>query len=213
MTLELAKVRTVIALDLPGHGQSALPPAVWGTADFAAFLGKFADSLGLESFDLLGHSVGGRFGAFLAATQPQRIGKLILASASGIKPKRPLKYYFKVALAKTGKYSERYLGSFGAALKQRIYAKIASPDYRTAGELRSSFVKIVNEDIRADLTHVRAKTLLLWGRDDTDTPLSSAAIMQNVIPGAELVILENAGHYSFLDQPDKFLLHVKKFLR
>jgi pimeloyl-ACP methyl ester carboxylesterase len=63
------------------------------------------------------------------------------------------------------------------------------------------------------LPHVKAPTLLIWGENDTETPLSSAMVMQRLIPNAELVTLKNAGHFSYLDQYGKFRLIVRRFLR
>jgi pimeloyl-ACP methyl ester carboxylesterase len=55
--------------------------------------------------------------------------------------------------------------------------------------------------------------LLIWGADDTETPLSSAKVMERLIPQARLVVLQNAGHFSYLDQYGKFRLIVRQFLR
>jgi pimeloyl-ACP methyl ester carboxylesterase len=210
---QLSRSHQVIALDLPGHGESQRPSEIWGTAEFAAFLSKFLHSIGIERCHGLGHSVGGRFLACLAAKEPSLLDKLILAGASGIKPKRKLKYYFKVSLAKTGKFAAKYLGTVGQKLKDKIYSKIASADYQSAGELRSSFIKIVNEDIRSEFEKIKSDTLLIWGENDQDSPIASAEIFKRQIPKSQLVILKNAGHYSFLDQPERFSLEVKKFLR
>jgi pimeloyl-ACP methyl ester carboxylesterase len=74
-------------------------------------------------------------------------------------------------------------------------------------------VKLVNEDLTPVLPHITAPTLLIWGEDDTETPVSCAMVMQKLIPHAELVVLKNAGHFSYLDQYGKFRLLVRKFLR
>jgi len=210
---QFSKSTQVIALDLPGHGKSSLPTGVWGTKEFAVFIGQFLEKLSIQKCNALGHSVGGRFLSMLAAIEPNRVNKLVLAGASGVKPRRKLAYYFKVALAKSGKFSAKYFGSFGQKLKDKIYSKIASPDYQTAGELRASFLKIINEDIRNRFPEIKSETLLLWGESDLDSPLSSAKVFKRLIPRSELIILNNAGHYSFLDQPNRFILEVKKFLR
>ena len=210
---QLSKSAQVIAIDLPGHGKSTLPTGVWGTKEFATFLGKFLDRISVPKCNALGHSVGGRFLSMLAALEPEKVNKLILAGASGIKPKRKLKHYFKVSLAKTGKFAAEYFGKYGQKLKDKIYGKIASPDYASAGELRSSFIKIINEDIRESFSKIKSDTLLLWGESDLESPLTSAKIFKDLIPKSELLVLKNAGHYSFIDQPDRFILEVKKFLR
>lgn len=208
----LSREFRVTALELPGHGKSHAPAEIWGSWEFARFLDAFLNALGIERTHLLGHSVGGRFAAVLSSEQPAKVERLILMDSSGIKPPRPLKYYLKVALAKVGKFAERYLGPLGAELKKRIYSKIASADYQSAGELRKSFVKIVNEDIREILPKISAKTLLLWGEEDRDTPVSSGELMKQLIPDSELVVIKSAGHYPFLDQPEKVRLYIRKFL-
>jgi pimeloyl-ACP methyl ester carboxylesterase len=63
------------------------------------------------------------------------------------------------------------------------------------------------------LRYITSPTLLIWGENDTETPVSSAVVMRDAIPYAELVILKNAGHFSYLDQYGKFRLIVRKFLR
>jgi pimeloyl-ACP methyl ester carboxylesterase len=97
--------------------------------------------------------------------------------------------------------------------RERIYRAVASPDYSNAGPLRETFVKLVNEDLTPILPQVTAPTLLVWGADDTETPLSSARVMERLIPQARLVVFQNAGHFSYLDQYGKFRLIVRQFLR
>jgi pimeloyl-ACP methyl ester carboxylesterase len=102
--------------------------------------------------------------------------------------------------------------------RERIYRAVASPDYANAGPLRDTFVKLVNDDLTparatAILSQIASPTLLVWGADDTETPLASAKVMERLIPRARLVVLQNAGHFSYLDQYGKFRLIVRQFLR
>lgn len=203
----------VTALDLPGHGETELPPEPWGGAEFAEFLIRFLDKLRLGPSHLVGHSVGGRFAALIAAKEPERLEKLVLASASGLKPPRSLKYRAKVLLGKSGKFAARFFGEPGNRFKEFVYSRIASADYQDAGPLRSSFVKIVNEEIRAQLREIEVPTLLIWGQDDQETPLSVGKKMNLLIPNSELVVIANAGHYTFIDAAEKFMLYLQKFLR
>jgi hypothetical protein len=62
------------------------------------------------------------------------------------------------------------------------------------------------------MPEIRAPTLLIWGSRDTDTPLSAAEEMERLIPDAGLVVLEGAGHYSYLDQPTRFTRIVSHFI-
>jgi pimeloyl-ACP methyl ester carboxylesterase len=70
----------------------------------------------------------------------------------------------------------------------------------------------VNEDLRRHMPHITAPTLLVWGSDDTATPLRDARIMERMIPDAGLVVFEGAGHYSFLDRPAGFAAVIDSFL-
>jgi pimeloyl-ACP methyl ester carboxylesterase len=195
---------TVFAVDLPGFGETALPPAPWGVADYADWTRALMDELGLERPSIVGHSNGGRIAIHLATHHPERVDKLILVDAAGIRPKRGLRYYRRVGLAKTAKHAARLLGRPGRALQRRVIARTASSDYANAGPLRPTFVKLVNEDLTPLLPRIRASTLLIWGDQDDATPLSDGQTMERLIPDAGLVVLKGAGHFSYIDQPQRF---------
>jgi pimeloyl-ACP methyl ester carboxylesterase len=195
---------TVFAVDLPGFGETALPPAPWGVADYADWTRALMDELGLERPSIVGHSNGGRIAIHLATHHPERVDKLILVDAAGIRPKRGLRYYRRVGVAKTAKHAARLLGRPGRALQRRVIARTASSDYANAGPLRPTFVKLVNEDLTPLLPRIRASTLLIWGDQDDATPLSDGQTMERLIPDAGLVVLKGAGHFSYIDQPQRF---------
>lgn len=161
---------------------------------------------------IVGHSNGGRIAIRLAATEPERVGKLVLVDAAGIRPKRTLRWYRLVALAKVGKHAARWLGGGGERLRDALVARVASADYAAAGELRPTLVRLVNAELRPYLPDIQAPTLLIWGDRDADTPLWMGREMERLIPDAGLVTLEGAGHFSYLDQPDRFARIVAHFL-
>ena len=68
--------------------------------------------------------------------------------------------------------------------------------------MRRSMVKVIHDDLRPFLPKIKVPTLLLWGEADTDTPISHAAIMEKEIPDCGLVKIPDAGHFSFLTDPD-----------
>lgn len=208
----LERLGDVYALDLPGFGETQLPPEPWGVEEYQRFLGSFMDAHGIERASLVGHSNGGRIAIRMAATEPHRVLKLVLVDSAGIRPKRGFTYHRKVAMAKVGKHAACLLGPPGEKLRSWLVGKAASTDYAAAGELRPTFVKLVNEDLRSLLPDVQASTLLIWGSKDTDTPLSDAQLMERQIPDAGLVVLEGAGHYSYLDQPGRFGTIARHFL-
>ncbi len=208
----LATVASVYVLDLPGHGQSDPPPAPWGVQEYQAFVAAFMDALGIERPAIVGHSNGGRIAIRMAATEPARVARLVLVDSAGIRPKRTLRYYRRVGTAKVGKYAARHLGAAGERLRARIVRRVASADYAAAGEMRPTLVRLVNSDLREYLPRVSVPSLLVWGANDTDTPLSDARLMEKLIPDAGLVVLEGAGHYSYLDQSARFARIVSHFL-
>lgn len=81
----LAERRQVIALELPGHGHSDhLPPGThYHFVDYVRGVLAAADALGLERFDLLGHSLGAGIAALVAAAAPERIRRLLLIEGLG----------------------------------------------------------------------------------------------------------------------------------
>ncbi|MDQ4125311.1 MAG: alpha/beta hydrolase, partial [Actinomycetota bacterium] len=117
----------------------------------------------------------------------------------------------KRALSRGGRVAGR-LGPPGRALRDALYRRIASEDYRNAGPLRSTFVKVVNEDLTDLLPKVGVPTLLVWGTNDDAVPVAHAQTMERHIPDAGLVLFEAAGHFAYLDEPDRFCRIVRHFL-
>jgi pimeloyl-ACP methyl ester carboxylesterase len=134
-----------------------------------------------------------------------------LIDAAGIRPRRTAKYYLKVYSAKTVKHLGPRLGPLGRRMQRRIAARMASSDYASAGELRPTFVKLVNEDLTELLPDIKAPTLLIWGEADDATPLADGRTMERLIPDAALIVFPGAGHYSYLDDPVRFAAIARNF--
>lgn len=201
----------VIALDLPGFGESPLPSAVWGTPDYAAFVRDALGSFDVTSASFVGHSYGAKVSLYLAATYRTMVQKLVLVGSSGLRSAPSVKARLKRAASKTAKGAGK-LGPPGRALRDAAYRRLASADYRDAGELRPILVKVVNEDLSGLLPAINASTLLVWGSDDDAIPLAHARRMEKLIPDAGLVVLEGAGHFAYLDEPERFCRVTRHFL-
>lgn len=205
----------VINVDLPGHGQSDEPPAIWGVEDYTVCIEELIKALKLKDVSLLGHSFGGRIGILLSSRNPG-VHKLVLVDAAGIKPKRKPKYYLKVYSYKTLKHLLPLLfgKKKGGELLDKYRGRAGSADYRQSSPImRGVMSKCVNEDLKFAMPSIKAPTLLIWGSDDTATPLSDAKIMEKLIPDAGLVNFEGAGHYSFLDNPGGFRAVMQEFFK
>jgi pimeloyl-ACP methyl ester carboxylesterase len=78
--------------------------------------------------------------------------------------------------------------------------------------MRGTLVRVVNEDLRHLLSSIAAPTLLVWGSDDTATPVGDAHVMEKLSPQARLIVYPGAGHFSYMDRLPQFLRTVDAFL-
>ena len=205
----LSKKYRVVAMDMPGFGESQEPPSAWCVDDYADFVIDFMKDYDTKNLMLLGHSFGGRVIIKLNSRKnlPFEITKVILVDSAGILPPKSNKKSFRTRWYKFC----RSILSIGIVQKlapdalEKLRVKYGSADYAAASPLmRQVLVKTVNEDLEPLLPNIKCPTLLVWGVNDTATPLSDGEKMEKLIPDAGLVKLENAGHYSFLDQQYTF---------
>ncbi len=217
MTERLAALgHTVYAFDLPGFGDTPAPPAPWGVEDYAACVASALTVLDLSSVHLIGHSFGGRICLVLGADYADRVGKVVLADSAGVPPKRS-----PVTQARQKAYRalRRALEAAGARrlaerLRRWYNARYGSADFQqTSGVMRETFIRVVNQDLRPFAARLRRPVLLFWGDRDEDTPLWQGRALEQIIPDAGLVVLEGAGHYSYLDRMDEFLRVTDYFLK
>ena len=204
----------VFNLDLPGFGKSQEPPTVWSVDDYVEMLNDFCKKLDIQRPILLGHSFGGRVAIGYASRYP--VDRLILVDSAGIKPRRSLNYYFKVYSYKLARRALPYL--VGQKRAERIIdnmrANRGSADYRNSSpRMREVMVRCVNFDQRKQLSAIQVPTLLLWGENDTATPMRDAHIMNRKIKDSTLVSFPGAGHYSFIDNPFQSTAVVKRFIQ
>lgn len=211
MAEDLGRFHTVTSFDFPGHGQSDLPPGAWAVDDFVGLTLELMTELGIEKASVLGHSFGGRVAIKLAAAHPEKVDRLVLVDAAGVPPAQTIRRRLKRVLSRFANSVGR-LGQPGQAVRRKIVARIASADYMNAGPLRGTFLAVIREDLRPVMPVIKAPTFLIWGDLDEDTPPSDARTMEDLIPGAKLLVIKNAGHFSYLDQYGRFRLAVMPFL-
>lgn len=208
-----AEQHKVYNLDLPGFGGSDEPAGDWGVGEYTAMLEEFVSKLDIASPIIIGHSFGGRIGILYSSRN--RVDKLILVDAAGVRPRRSLKYYFKIYSFKLAKrLCPLLLGrKMGADLIERMRSSRSSSDYAQASPvMRRVLSKSVNQDLRRYMPSISAPTLLIWGELDTATPLSDAKIMNKLIPDSGLVVFPGAGHFSFADNPYQSAAVVRRFI-
>ena len=203
----------VLTVDFAGFGQSAEPSEVWGVEEYTRSIEALAQAEGVENPILIGHSFGGRVSIVYASRN--KVQKVMLVDAAGVKPKRSLTYYRKVY---TFKLIKKLLPLIvGKARAEKIIeqrrAKAGSSDYSQATPMmRAILSKVVNEDLCHLMPKITAPTLLFWGENDTATPLADAKKMKKLIPDAGLVTVAGAGHFAFLENTPLVLRVAESFL-
>lgn len=209
----------VIAPDLPGFGKSSEPPEPWSVTEYSQIVQKLILELGISPCHIIAHSFGGRIAILLASQKPELFQKVILCDSAGILPKRGLKYYFRIYKYKLAKKAVKrktiksILKAIGFDIEKAVQ-RAGSEDYRSLNDnMKKTFVRVVNQNLRSNLTRIKSPVLLVWGANDTDTPLYMARIMEKEIPDAGLVVYEDAGHFSYLDRLGDFNRVASYFLK
>ena len=195
-------MRKVYALDLAGFGESKKLNKPYSLDDYVTEVKNLITACGIEKYDVLAHSFGGRIALRLALID-NRVDKLVLTGSAGLKPKRKLSYYFKV-------YSYKVLKKF---LPKNLLQNFGSSEYRSLDEVvKKSYLKIVNEHQDDEVKKINNQTLIIYGEDDNETPLYMAKRLNKYIKNSNLKIIKGAGHFAFIDDAFSFNLYLKEFL-
>ncbi|MDR1668887.1 MAG: alpha/beta fold hydrolase [Oscillospiraceae bacterium] len=194
----LAATYTVYAPDLPGFGKTPEPPEAWDAERYADFVLAYCGERKIANPVCMAHSNGGRVLLTLLTRKNPGFAppRVVLFGAAGLRRKRGLKNNIKVYTYKLGKL---FLKPFPKALR-RYQEKKGSADYRAASPLmRAVMSKLLASDLAPALGRVKAPVLLVWGENDTASPLADGRAMERGIPGAGLAVIPG-GHWSFLER-------------
>lgn len=205
----------VVCIDLPCFGDEPCPSTVWGVEEYAAFAYKKIQSHSPQPVFLLGHSFGGQVAAYIGATHRECVEKLILVGAAALRPKQTVHRAFFFVIAKCGKllFSLPIIEKFDVLAKKILYRGIDSPDYgETVGVKRDIFRKIIRTDLSHLLPCISTPTLLLWGKHDSYVSLALGKKMHHLIPGSELVVIENGKHGLHLTHRKEVINLIRVFL-
>jgi pimeloyl-ACP methyl ester carboxylesterase len=200
----------LICMDLPGFGASQVPVWPLSIYDYRDIVLAFIRKIGLKNVVLVGHSFGGRIAVTLAAGKPEWLKALVLVDSAGIQTASVQKKLAKAAAKIVGPL---FSPDFMQPLRHAFYRRIGAGDYVETPYLKQTFVNVVGEDLTPLLSRISAKTLILWGDHDSETPVSYAHIMHEQIKNSRLTILSDAGHFCFLDKPVEFGHQLELFLK
>lgn len=204
---------TVYCFDLPCFGAEPCPNSVWGVEEYAEFVRQKIKQNNLNKPILLGHSFGGQIAAYLTIYYPAEFSRLILSGASIFRQTPTAKKIIFNLIAKIGKFifSLPLLNKASAFIKKGLY-RLANSDYNdTSGIKREIYKKIINQDLSQSINKINTPALIVWGENDSYVPLSQGKKIAQLIPGAKLKIIKNAGHGLHLKHLDQFYNIVKEF--
>ena len=203
----------ILAPDLPGFGFSESPPQAWGAAEYAGVVAGLLVASGFGAVNVVGHSFGGLVATALATSRPALVRRLVLVASPVVRLPAD-----RAVRSRIGGYARvKLLASLLPPFRERLLdwgrERYGSEDYRNAGNLRPTLVKVLGEDWRAALPRVQAPALLVYGENDEDVPLAVAHAAMEALPeGARLVVMPGAGHFPFLDDSDAFVDALTGFL-
>jgi pimeloyl-ACP methyl ester carboxylesterase len=201
----LSRHRRVIAFEMPGFGDSAENTRSATLPDLASTMAAATQALGIEHYDLLGSSFGGKTALWLAALHPDRVGALVLEAPAAIRPAG-----MKPASGTAAEMARRLFAhpermdpmpdlDLAVALKQRTLV----------GRLRGLDRDQPLEDrMRALPTPV----LVLFGTLDRVIPPEMGRHYKALLPNAHLVFVYDAGHLIAAERPEAFTEVVADFL-
>ncbi len=213
---------TVVAWDGPGTGRSADPPAWFRLPEFADCLAGFVAAVGLRHPHVAGLSFGGAMALELYRRHPAVPRTLILASAyagwaGSLAPEAVadrLRFCLDVADLPPDDFVELMLPSMfsRSAAPERVAAFAAAVrEFHPVG-FRAMALASAEADLRPVLGRVSVPTLILSGDRDSRAPLSVAEALHAAIPGSQLVVLEDVGHVSAVETPERFNAAIRRFL-
>lgn len=204
----------VYNVDFPGFGNSPEPPETWGVEEYTRLIERLCAREGITAPMLVGHSFGGRVAILFSSRN--EVSKVVLVDAAGVRPRRSLSYHLKVWRFKL--YKRLCLAILGKEKgERRIEAARkakGSADYAAASPvMRRILSRVVNEDLCSVMPSIKAPTLLIYGENDTATPVRDARKIESLVAGSGLVVFKDAGHYSFLDRPAQFAAVLTSFIK
>jgi len=229
-----ARDRRVIAVDLPGFGQSEMPAEEISMSGYADAIDALMTELGIDAAQIVGNSMGGFIGAELAIQHPARVERLVLLAAAGlsiesVRTERTTGLRHRaenVVFFGLGHIASR---SHQVALRARLRAAllliVAAHPAKLPGPLAAQQVlgsgkpgfsdaleAMCRYPLRDRLEKIKCPTLIIWGDKDRLVPVKDAAIFEKLIPDSRKIVYKDTGHVSMMERPARFNEDVRAFL-
>lgn len=233
MVPKLSKYFRVYALDYPGHGFSDIPSVEYTPEFFTDVVARFLEQLNIQDAIVAGESIGGSISLVLAARHNPRVKQVIAINAYDYDAGRGIMRGSPVAKLLFSLNNVPILGSTFWRLRQYPVFKlimeggVVHNDALPSALLREmhevgnrphhyrAFMSLVRhfvgwEDARANYAKIAVPVLLVYGEGDWSRPDEREA-NHRAIPGAQMTIVKDAGHFLSLDAPDALIQHILNF--
>ena len=231
---EFARDHRCIAVDLPGFGESPMPPEKITISGYGRWLDELFAVLDIEAAAVVGNSMGGFIAAETTIKFPHRIERLVLVSAAGLSVERQrsdvilralevtenmAQFAFARALARTEWLVKRPRGRrlmmwFVAAHPHEMAPALVQEQVGGAG--KPGFVQaldaLTSYPIRDRISDIGCPTLIVWGPKDMLVPIKDAHEFDRLIPDSKLLIYDDTGHVPMLERPERFNEDLRAFL-
>lgn len=204
--LKLKDKYTLIFIDFPPFGQSQQLLSPWTIEDYANAVIYLLKLLNVKKINIVAHSFGFRVAIYLSYLNVN-ICKIVSICGAGIEKKsiqtklKILKYKFIKFMVKLKFLNNSKLTRYGS----RDFISL-SPT------MKKTFINITNTNLYKHLKFVKAKTLLLYSKDDDQIRLKDAFRYKKKIKNSELYIFEDGGHFLFLTKESAIKEAINIFL-
>jgi len=210
----------VILIDVRGHGRSGKPPGPYSIPLFADDIKKLLQTLQVGPAHILGISLGGMIGFQMGINYPDMIKSLVIVNSTPELVARTLKDHLGIwqrllivrflGMRKMGEVlGDRFLPDPEQAELRKIFIERWSENDKLA--YREAMKAVIGWSVTDRLGEIRCQTLII-GADGDYFSTAEKENYVKLIPGAELLIIENSRHALPAEKPAEFNLAVKEFL-
>ncbi|UTW08364.1 alpha/beta fold hydrolase [Pseudomonas benzenivorans] len=214
----------VIAIDLPGFGDSSRPNASYDVGTQTERVASFVQALKIDRLHLIGNSMGGHIAALYAARYPQQVISLALLDNAGVSAPQKSELIERLErgaanplVVETAEDYDRLLDFVFVeppALPAPLKAHLAERAIAQREHYQRIFAQLVERYIplEPELPKIQAPTLLLWGDRDRVLDVSSIEVMRPLLRQPSVVIMKDCGHAPMIERPQETAEHYQRFL-
>lgn len=202
----------VYAPDFPGFGSEPLKKESMILDDYVEFLKDYINENKIENPILIGHSFGGRVALKYAWKHKDKISKVILSGAPIIRYVPFSKKIVGGVISASGKLLNFFPVCIKNPLRKVLYCSIGEWDYYKSGKLKETFKNIISEDLIQFMREVKTPVGLIWGEEDSITPVSIADKIKEINPKVKSIIIPNANHGVPYRNPQEFFNAFQKLI-